>query len=83
MSCHFSALLKDRKGFELNAPIPHRPVIRRYALVYYHVSLIWETGMLSQSFISIGREKFSSRGTLSVVGHFLYIGPAMSCHTWS
>jgi len=36
MSWHFSALLKDRKGFELNAPIPHRPVIRRYALVYYH-----------------------------------------------
>ena len=44
MSCHFSALLKDRKGFELNAPIPHRPSIRRYALVYYHVSLIWGDG---------------------------------------
>jgi hypothetical protein len=54
MWSHFSALLKDRKGFEINVLISHRPVIRRYALVYYHVSLIWRTGMLSQSLVSIG-----------------------------
>jgi hypothetical protein len=62
ISCQFSALLKDREGFELNAPITHRPVIRRYALVYYYVSLIQETGMLLNRLLAPVEENFLRAG---------------------
>lgn len=81
MSCDFLERLRDRKDLELSTSMPHRPIIRRYAFVYYHVSLVYETEMPSQSFISIGQEKYSLRGTLSVVGPSSFTGPVASCRT--
>ena len=82
MSWDFSDLLRDRKEFELNVSTPRRPTHHcRYAIVYYHVSLVYETGMPSQPIISIVQGKYSLRETLSVVDLSLYTGPVPSCRT--